>query len=67
MHEWQKRVMSETTELDIRLAALEKFLQTNTFFNLDPYERERLSMQREHMKNYSHILHERMVHFKIDE
>lgn len=60
----QERVVEEKKQLDEKLDKLTEFLKTDTFKNLNEYERERLERQHEYMTGYSDVLAERIVHFK---
>lgn len=66
MEEWQKRVFTESTDLDMRIKALELFITRNGEYNrLNDFEQRRLRDQHYHMSQYSKILHERMIHFEV--
>ena len=63
MHEFQKRVVEEKKELDIKRDKLTEFLKGDTFKNLSEEEQDRLNRQLLVMEEYSNILAERIVNF----
>ena len=63
MTEFQKRVIIEKEELDLKLAKLKLFLENDIFKNLDSEEQERLMRQSFIMVAYSDILGERISNF----
>ena len=64
MQEWQQRVVDEKKNLDVRLDALDEFINTGKSAELDPMERFRLSSQRYHMAAYSEVLRQRVEAFE---
>lgn len=63
MQEFQKRVVDEKTELDLKISKLESFLDTELFRSLDRDEQVRITQQYVVMKRYSEILQSRINHF----
>jgi len=62
--DFQERVKTEKTELDVKLKALITFIDSsNIFKGLDSLEQQRLEKQRDLMKAYSDILEERILNF----
>jgi hypothetical protein len=60
----QQRVIDEKTELDIKAAALSKFIDGSPIFTaIDRAEQDRLKEQREVMWRYSEILGARISAF----
>lgn len=62
MEEYQKRVIDEVEELDVKIGKLEKFIE-NPPINIDVYEFNRLKHQADAMRLYSYVLHNRIKHF----
>ena len=64
---WQQRVIDEKSDLDIRCAALQKFihLDNKTYADLPFEECQRLCCQYELMLELSQVLAERIAAFKI--
>lgn len=63
MEEYQKRVVKEKEELDIKTSKLRPFLETNVFQALPKDEQERLDSQLDIMDSYSAILNSRIIAF----
>lgn len=63
MEDYQKRVVTEKSELDAKIEKLTQFITTETYFDLDLLERGRLARQLKAMKNYSFCLWERIILF----
>jgi len=63
MTEFQKRVVVEKEELDLKLERLKLFFNTEIFDKLKSDEKERLSRQLIAMNAYSDILGERISNF----
>ena len=63
MQEYQKRVVLEKEELDIKLVKLINFFETPMFAGLDEAEQYRLKRQSVIMTDYSVILGERIGAF----
>ena len=62
--DFQERVKTEKTELDVKLKALITFIDSsNIFKGPDSLEQQRLEKQRDLMKAYSDILEERILNF----
>lgn len=61
----QERVVVEKEELDVKLNALDKFLQGDLFKSLSDCEQSRLRWQRMLMKSYSEVLHDRINYFVV--
>ena len=65
MQPHQQRVVDEKTELDIKLDALNNFIDTNKMFSsLSREEQDRLYRQAYAMRGYSDILAERIGAFQ---
>jgi hypothetical protein len=64
MEAYQKRVIQERNALDMKIAKLEVFLDTDTFAGLPEDEQERLDGQAHAMKLYSYFLTERLRAFQ---
>ena len=60
----QERVVIEKDELNVKLNALRKFVDSDAFLNVDENEQERLHRQIVYMHNYSLVLKERIDNFK---
>lgn len=63
MEEYQKRVIDEQIELNLKIPKLEEFIETSTFLNLSSFEKFLLSMQLYHMQQYNRILDARIILF----
>ena len=63
MTEFQKRVVVEKEELDLKLERLKLFFNNEIFDKLKSDEKERLSRQLIAMNAYSDILGERISNF----
>ena len=64
MLDYQKRVVAEKEELDVRVNALSEFIGNNPLFlKADADEQERMKQQRETMRKLSEILGKRIQHF----
>jgi hypothetical protein len=59
----QQRVLDEKAELDIKIAALGKFIESVTFGGLKEPERLRMFAQHRVMVEYSSILRDRIAAF----
>jgi hypothetical protein len=64
MKDYQKRVVVEKKELDVKREKLTAFLQTDVYTKLDVQEQRRLSLQSNAMNTYSQVLKERIDNFK---
>lgn len=64
MEPYQERVVEEKKELDVKLRALDDFLESETFDGLDNAQQYLLRKQSQHMESYSHVLGERIAAFK---
>lgn len=62
--DWQKRVIAEKVDLDTKIDLLKTFKGGCNFSKLDLAEQERLTSQLRCMREYSHILAERILNFK---
>lgn len=62
----QQRVVIEKAELDSRIEKLSSFRGTPEFQAIIPQEQKRLIDQLQIMREYSHILAERILHFEND-
>ena len=63
MQPHQQRVVDEKSELDAKREKLHAFIGGAIFSDLEEAEKERLMQQSEAMKDYSHILGERIEAF----
>ena len=64
MKDWQKRVVDEKAELDIKAKTLSAFIGNNPDFELiNSEERERMKLQNDIMWQLSEILGERILNF----
>lgn len=59
----QQRVIEEANELEIKVEALCKFIDSEVFLKIDEEERKRLSTQLGHMSMYLKVLKERIDNF----
>ena len=59
----QERVVTEKSELDMKIAKLTPFLDNEMFKTLPTDEQSRLSRQLSIMQNYSQVLGERIAAF----
>lgn len=59
----QMRVVDEKTDLDNRLSKLKTFCLTPLFQSLPTEEKQRLTEQEMHMRNYSDVLGRRIAAF----
>jgi len=65
MEEYQKRVVEEKLELDVKAKALSNFIGLgNEFESIDSVEQELIKEQCEIMWQYSEILEKRIASFK---
>lgn len=60
---YQIRVIDEKQELDVKIAKLEAFSETESFSSLSKEEQDRLLDQLYHMIQYSEILEQRIENF----
>lgn len=67
MEPFQQRVIDEKAELDAKIDALESFMTTKVFRELDRAEQRRLFIQSSVMDAYSAILYDRICNFKVTE
>jgi hypothetical protein len=63
MQPHQERVVSEKSELDIKIDKLDTFRAGSVFSTLPAEEQGRLNMQLSHMRAYSGILADRIAAF----
>jgi len=63
MQLFQHRVWDEKIYLDIKIADLKKFIQSESYNTLPKDEQHRMSMQLIHMQQYSAVLGQRIDHF----
>lgn len=63
MKEFQKRVIEEKLELDIKLNKLNVFIESSFFDSLPKEEQERLFVQRYLMQELSSVLKIRIANF----
>jgi hypothetical protein len=64
MQDFQMYVVDEKAELDKKYAALIRFMESNTFYQLTIDEQNRMTRQLKAMKEYSDALSERISNFK---
>ena len=67
MHDFQKRVVDEQTELNGKLIKLIEFTLTDTYRNLPNEDRQLLDAQAGTMATYNSILAQRIVRFVEDD
>ncbi len=63
MEPHQERVVAEREELEMKIAGLTKFIDSQMFDRIDMREQSRLIRQRLHMQAYSLVLYERIQAF----
>ncbi len=61
MPDWTKRVVAERAELDKKIEALTSFVETEAFSHLSERSKRLLKTQLVYMREYSHILSERLT------
>lgn len=66
MLEYQKRVVDEKDELDMKIEALQKFITSSGVNVVDFREQERLLLQLGAMTEYSTILGRRIIAFPAE-
>ena len=66
MQPYQQRVVKEKQDLDIKIADLKDFLNSNKFDVLHPLEKARLSLQKAAMLKYSGVLADRINAFSAE-
>jgi len=59
----QERVVAEKSELDAKIEKLDAFRHGDIYHTLSVAERDRLTRQYAHMKDYSNVLGERIGAF----
>ena len=64
--DYQQRVIEEKKELDEKIVNLRGFVGTEPFSKLSPRAQTLLMQQDATMRNYSHILADRIKLFEID-
>jgi hypothetical protein len=65
MQPHQERVVAEMKELDEKIVKLDTFRHSPLYETLPDAERDRLTRQYAHMKDYSNVLAERIVAFDV--
>lgn len=65
MQPYQQRVVTEKTELDIKIQALTDFTKKSTFNDVEHGEQRRMFRQLVAMQDYSRILGERITAFGV--
>jgi hypothetical protein len=60
MQPHQERVIAEKSELDAKIEKLDTFRHGDIYYTLSVAERDRLTRQYAHMKDYSNVLAERI-------
>jgi uncharacterized protein len=63
MQAHQERVVTEKAELDAKIEKLDVFRHGDIYHTLSVAERDRLTRQYAHMKDYSNVLGERIAAF----
>lgn len=63
MEAYQQRVVDEKSELDTKITALETFIESDKFEDIDGDEQDRLIEQLDLMQQYSTILADRIENF----
>lgn len=63
MEDFEKRVIKERAELDVKITALAAFRETNIFDGLPADEKDRLGAQLRVMLEYSSVLTRRIDNF----
>jgi hypothetical protein len=63
MQAHQERVVAEKSELDTKIVKLDAFRHGDIYHTLSVAERDRLTRQYAHMKDYSNVLGERIAAF----
>ena len=63
MEPYQCRVVAEREDLQQKVEALAKFLDTKIFYSLPLAEQDRMSRQLIHMNDYRDVLDERIAAF----
>ncbi len=63
MQAWQQRVVDEKKELDVKIGALNEFLNDDYFNKLNDLQKQLLEDQFEAMATYSNVLNLRIVTF----
>lgn len=63
MQAHQERVVVEKSELDAKIEKLDTFRHGDIYHTLSVAERDRLTRQYAHMKDYSNVLGERIAAF----
>ena len=66
MQEYQKRVVDERDELELKAGKLMGFMATGAFKTLDVDEQVRMKLQLKFMTAYWEVLNERIRAFKKD-
>jgi len=64
MQDYQKRIIEEKNQLDMKLSDLNKFLRSKKFSGLDPEDQFRMIGQSYAMTSYSDFLKDRIVAFE---
>lgn len=60
---YQQRVYKEKVELDVKIEALHHYRESELFKKVEAAEQKRMIDQLQVMREYSHILAERILHF----
>lgn len=63
MEDWQRHIIDERLELEVKLYHLNAFLKTPKYLQLDANEQARLIQQKNIMSDYVRILTDRIVDF----
>lgn len=63
MKEFQERVITEATELNVKVLALDEFLRSEQLRELDDIDQELLQAQFISMREYLDMLHRRIERF----
>jgi hypothetical protein len=62
--DYQLRVISERFELDVKIEKLDNLVKSESFKTLVSIEADLMKSQLEFMKEYSHVLTQRISYFK---
>lgn len=67
MKQYKERVVTEKTDLDVKISNLEIFVNGELFKAVPPKEQSRMNRQLRAMCEYSLILGERIANFSLSE
>ena len=63
MEPYQERAIDEATELNVKVNALDNYLRTEAFRDIDDIDQELLQAQYTAMREYLDMLHQRIERF----